>query len=166
MAGPQDIQRVPRGLLELLGMQSAGATPRELAPAVSPSIELMQFYALQQQISLGTTDATMAESDAIEFTVPANRLWLLMNAGAISSFIGAVSIACYIAITPPGGFRTPLATYREVTTDATTGFFPLAVYTAPYPRILLPGTVLGFYMAMLSAADLNVTFSAIVGQAG
>jgi len=87
MAGPSTIQRVPGGLLDLLGMQSSGALPGEVQSAVQAAINLEKYYLWQRQEIVYQALGSLLVGDVGVFTFPAwtvppNQVWLLRNTSA------------------------------------------------------------------------------------
>jgi hypothetical protein len=86
MADIQTIQRVPRGLLDLLGSKGTGDTPHLLNAALVPVIDLWWLYALENQQQLNGNTANLATGSqgfqaaaTTTFTVPDGEIWLLLN---------------------------------------------------------------------------------------
>jgi hypothetical protein len=48
MAGPQDIQRFPKGLIDLLGMRATGDTPNQLGQLTQPMLSIKDEYLLDR----------------------------------------------------------------------------------------------------------------------
>lgn len=82
MAGPNTVQRIPRGLLELLNMKGAGQLPSELAGALVPTIDVRDLYAadLFQAFTCNTNVANLTglwgSATVGSQTVPAGELWV------------------------------------------------------------------------------------------
>jgi hypothetical protein len=97
MAGPQDIQRVPRGLIDLLGMRATGQTPAQLDATVNGQIELLEFY-LNERFVIATQTGSIVISPGLtgfnSLTVPNGQLWLLyqMTFSSVSSAAGTGAI--------------------------------------------------------------------------
>lgn len=71
------INRIPKGLLDLLSSKSDGRNPQELADSVAPTIDLSPFY-LNEKIghAFGTFVAgNVGDSGTIE--IPSGEIWLL-----------------------------------------------------------------------------------------
>lgn len=86
MAGRQTIQRVPRGLLDMLLMKGTGDTPTELAAQVLGTIDLSQLYQNDKMEQVTGTTSTINLNGfwgvGSGMTVPAGELWLLHNLSA------------------------------------------------------------------------------------
>ena len=84
MAGPLTVQRVPRGVLDYLGLRGSGDLPHELSNQVQLSVEAGALYGMdllratsKLLLALGTgftTDSTL--------TVPSGELWVVANISA------------------------------------------------------------------------------------
>ena len=81
MAGPQDIQRYPKGLIDLLGMRATGETPHTLGQDIRGSLELLDLYVIDRCVEIsGSTGIAVPGVGVQTFasgTVPAGELWLL-----------------------------------------------------------------------------------------
>lgn len=78
---PFKIQRVPRGLNDLLSI-FGGATPQELEERVRGTIDLLQFYGLTQlQTTIGT-NAAAAEGAGTSPALPPRNWFLLFGVSA------------------------------------------------------------------------------------
>lgn len=78
------IQRLPLGLLGLLGLKNTGQNPPEFLDSVRPALEMLPFYALdirQWNLSLSTAAQAQQTSTVLRFNgtagPPANRVWLV-----------------------------------------------------------------------------------------
>jgi hypothetical protein len=106
MAGPQDIQRVPRGLIDLLGMRATGQTPAQLGGDIRGSLELLEFYLNERtRVLQGTSGTIVAPGISVVTgsTVPQGQLWLLFQI----SLSSGLSAAGQGAILTGGVLRNP-----------------------------------------------------------
>lgn len=100
MAGPQDIQRYPRGLIDLLGMRATGETPHKLAQDVAGTLELLELYLNDRMVP--NASASAAPPAAIGsitvpgLTVPDRELWLVFE---LTFYTGAIAPATTYAFT-------------------------------------------------------------------
>jgi len=143
-----EVQRFPRGLLEVLGAKSGGVVPSTLAQQIVCGVDVLQLYALSQERYIAAENAVAAEGDGVTFTVPDTEFWILhdlslhwvktatatymqgslwQRKGTIGPFVGLASGPT--AVSYPFG-STPAATSLVAHFNPTT------------PRILTPGTVL------------------------
>jgi len=76
VAGPSDIQRFPRGLLNVIG-NFGGVTPISLSDQVAGVLELVQCYGLSQLTSLRVNDAALAEGVPL-FNLLSNTSWTVL----------------------------------------------------------------------------------------
>lgn len=81
MAGPQSIQRFPKGLIDLLGMRATGDTPHELGQTISGELGLKDEYLFDrlQGIRASPAVAQNANGDYTfqTMTVPSGNIWYL-----------------------------------------------------------------------------------------
>jgi hypothetical protein len=94
MAGPQDIQRYPRGLIDLLGMRATGDTPHTLDQSVTGSLELLELYINDRMIpNASVAPGNLAAIGNVQIpglTVPDRELWLIME---LTVYIPAIAAA-------------------------------------------------------------------------
>jgi len=80
MAGPQDIQRFPKGLIDLLGMRATGDTPSQLGQQISGELALKDEYLFDRLVGLrtgvgaGLINATGSYGWLLA-TVPPGQIW-------------------------------------------------------------------------------------------
>ena len=101
MAGPQDIQRYPRGLIDLLGMRATGDTPHQLGQMTVAQLDLLDMYLADRCFAQTFTGAgAYVALGNIVFTgavVPQGEMWLLYEA---TVFTGVVAAATRVTIVP------------------------------------------------------------------
>lgn len=87
MAGPQDIQRFPRGLLGLLGIQATGDTPHQISGLVNGQIDMLPYYINdRQQFQAFPISGPIAAAGTLQFplsVVPPGTLRFVYNAGVL-----------------------------------------------------------------------------------
>jgi len=165
MAGPQDIQRVPRGLIDLLGMRATGQTPAQLGNDIRGSLELLEFY-LNERFRVLQGNSSNIVSPAISVvagsTVPQGQLWLLYQI----SLSSGLSAAGQGAILTGGVLRNPsgINPYFALTDPFTWGAVQAVGVGANFSRpiIMQPGDQLAIRCsAIITAAPaLPVTVDA------
>ena len=105
MAGPQDIQRFPKGLIDLLGMRATGDTPHQLAQQLLPVLDQLDYYLFDRlEVLIAPTSIAVPGIGNVTFvgtTVPQNQLWMLYDYSVILPTTAAASA---IKATP-GVFR-------------------------------------------------------------
>lgn len=106
MAGPLDIQRYPRGLIDLFGMKATGDTPHRLSDVISGEIDLTDLYlnSRTQTFSQLTAIALNATGFvAFNNAQPAsNEIWLVYGIGVDTQTTAAAtaikfSVVCFRA---------------------------------------------------------------------
>lgn len=77
---PGAIQRYPQGLIPLLGMQTSGDTPKDLAPLLQATIEIGDYYA-RDRIEHSVTNAGTITGISIfsASSIPAGETWLVYD---------------------------------------------------------------------------------------
>lgn len=98
---PMPIQRVPLGLLELLGGKGSGATPNQLLDGVVAVLDLEHFYlAPLTRVVTGSTATVNATgtwmNTSSAMIVPAGELWLVRNASVVAATPLGVGESCAV----------------------------------------------------------------------
>lgn len=80
---PQEITRLPTGLLSLLGLKSGGITPQDVASQLVGVIDLTQLYLLndRENVATGTIAALAVGANfyVAATAVPAGQLWYVWD---------------------------------------------------------------------------------------
>lgn len=155
MAGPLTIQRVPRGLLDLLSLKGAGQLPTDLGDRISGTIELGDLY-LQDRVQTGafTTGVLAAIGDAAALlsSVPAGELWVAYHL-AIGATIG---VGASYTLRPAIFRRTGsvIGTYAPNNGSWTAGQ-RCAIGWDLRPALLWPGDNFGCCVEAVTAGNTN-----------
>lgn len=95
MAGPFDIQRYPKGVIDLLGMRATGDTPNQLASSTAPVIEMTDYYLTDRVVGLALSPAAplaaIGFAPAVGSAVPAGEQWMVYSAAMILPAIAAAT---------------------------------------------------------------------------
>jgi hypothetical protein len=157
MAGPQDIQRYPRGLIDLLGMRATGETPHQLGKDLAPVLEQLDLYLLDRQRQIQTSTTTVSSLGNLLFpsmTVPSGELWFVYE---ITLQIPAVAAASSV--------RAMLAVYRSQTGTN----LPLGVAPS-IDALALQANAIGVHfekpLLMTPAQSIGVFTSFVTGTPG
>lgn len=159
MAGPLDIQRAPRGLLDWLSLKGSGRTPVTLQDSIQLSVDASYVY-LQDQFrthdSIINPVAAGFNSPA-SYTVPAGILWIVVNASGLVSNGAANSNTlqwAYKRQNAVGFWARALveAVATPINTSAWVGG-PIP----PWQLILSPGDQLGLYASAVTGAAGTIT---------
>lgn len=101
MAGAQDIQRYPRGLIDLLGMRATGDTPHQLAQEQTGIVDCTDYYTNDRmQTRNGATSIAINATGTFAFVnvaPSAGEMWLVY--GAVVN-VGALAAATALGLTP------------------------------------------------------------------
>lgn len=160
MAGPNTIQRVPRGLTGLLDLKAAGgALPSELAPFVQGVTDLTQFYLADSRRFQATGFAAPAPGYLTSGNpVPAGEIWLPINftmtittgaAGVFSMYLG------YSSAQSSGTFRA--LTDRLTTAASLT--YTWGKQFVPGELVMPPGFEFGAYVQSAAGAFTSGTIA-------
>jgi hypothetical protein len=143
MAGPLDIQRLPKGLVDLFGMKGTGDSPHLLSEFVFTSAEITDLYTADRLISTGGTTAAAVNAAGnaafVGTSVPPGEMWLVQNITAFSPALAAGgSVRCCLGVSRQGG--ATIDTYGELVTFVATET-PILNVHFPRPLVMLPADV-------------------------
>ena len=164
---PFRIQRVPRGLNELLSI-FGGATPTELEDRVRTILDALQMYGLSQRQVLTASNAALTEGTALGIAFSATQWSVLFGAelqiaktGTMTALRGSIrlqrtsSSSVTIAAEELGPFGA---------TETGTVRLP---FWAPYPILVPPNSFLfGRADIIGTDANCNATIAAEFGLVG
>ena len=150
------IQRFPFGLLELIGAKNNGQNPPFLASEMRASIESLQLFGLGNLQNLAAT-AAIAVCAAVQLTVPAST-WYLLYAASIHIVKTATmgDGAFSLRLNPAGASASVALASEYIVTGTSCNDWAVVGWTAPYPMLLAPGTVISA-VADLVSTDPTVT---------
>lgn len=167
MANPASIQRVPAGLLNVLGMQSAGSTPPELAQLVNGVMDLLQFYALTQRQVLSAVGTPAIGGSVTLALTPASSWGVLFAARAESDRTATqTSLGNHVALQRG---TTGLFQVYAAAIDPLPGHVGEleSLLVPPYPLLLPPSSSLRLGVTALAGdATVNCTLTAEIGLLG
>lgn len=86
---PPRINRNPRGLLGFFGIKNGGHNPEELAPQLSPSVEMFDWYLQTNREYMRTSINIAALNFTLYYTVPVGECWYVERCSFITSVLGA-----------------------------------------------------------------------------
>jgi len=155
-----DIQRVPKGLLSLLGSQANGATPRALSPSIAGVVPLLEMYGAELIVTqFGQTAALAVVGANHVLTVPSGESWYVKYAAARfeASAVGTVLNGFIGVAAQSGGTTVPLAASSKVTATAISE--EVVAASQDMQLVLSPGAAL---VAQLSSPSAVGTVTAKV----
>lgn len=153
------IQRVPRGLTNVLG-QVGAVSPAALEDRVRATLEMLQFYGQTQAQQLVATDAALASGTNLTLIVPQGQVWIVFAAQAQIVEDAAMTVLdLFLGVGFNGG--TVLAARHDGVFTA--GRIFASALHLPYPRVLMPGQFIGALPIYAGVATANVNISAQVG---
>jgi len=161
------IQRVPRGLSSLLST-FGGLTPRDMATEMQANLELLQFYGLTQWQTRSVANAALVEASSISLDVPNNETWVLFScAGLILKTATQTALAASLLIGADQSSLSAVAYQQFAPFGATETGAARVVWTAPYPRVLPPGSRVSLVLDVLGTdANANCLLTASIGVLG
>jgi hypothetical protein len=162
----QNIQRVPRGLADLLSL-AGGNSPSRLADEVVPQLDLLQLYGMTQLQTRTSTDPAVVQGSGTGVTLSASSWSILFGADVgvtQAAAMTALSLGLIIRRGTPG--FTGIATKDHLGAFSAGGFSTLA-WRAPYPLVCPPGTVVfGGIDKLAGVANAALTFTVEFGILG
>lgn len=118
------INKIPLGLLNMLGSQTGGKNPFDLAEVVRPTVDLTPFYHAQAFKTTAVSLAYAAVGDNVQMEVPAGESWFLYSIGVtILSVAGAdrASFGVYLRDLPKSGTDATLIWNTRELADVVAG---------------------------------------------
>lgn len=165
---PFKIQRVPRGLNDLLAI-FGGATPQYLEDNARLVLDAWQLYGSTQLQQFSNSDAALAENSQITFT-PSNDRWTVVFSGAViitqtgtmTAYHGSVSHGVGVGATI--ATATPIFSTQLDVFGATVTGTVRRPWVFPYPRLFPPGTRWFYNLDILGTdATANQSFQIVAG---
>lgn len=165
---PQPIQRVPRGLADVLSI-FGGQSPQALTDQVAGAIDLLQFYGLNQRTTISS--AGVAAQGARTGPTPLTSWAVLYAAAAQVSLTGTLtSAAVALEIQRGTSAVRQIFSFASYPGPFGAGAIPgvfMSVYTPAYPLLLPPGTQISCLLQQLGTdANANVAVTAEIGLLG
>jgi len=168
MSGPFSIQRVARSLGDVLSLVG-GEGPKELSESVYPTLELLQFYGLQQRQVMFGNAAGQVQGGSVTLTPSADRWSLLFGIDAAADCnAGLTGMALQILIRRQGvaGPSWPVAS-RELNPVIAANFTFHVDWQPGYPLLLPPGTAIFTVLSLLTGlANTTISCTAEIGLFG
>jgi hypothetical protein len=155
MAGPQDIQRFPKGLIDLLGMRATGETPAQLAQQVISNIEVLDLYLLDRLSTFQISTAAITATGNVLFpntTVPNGEIWWVYELSyQLPSLAAATSLQTNLCVyRSQASTNLPLALGPAQTTPALFGN-QWGIHFEN-PLIMTAGQSVGIYTSQITGA--------------
>lgn len=156
MAGPQDIQRYPRGLIDLLGMRATGDTPHQLGPNIVGVLELLELYLNDRLVpnasAAGAAVTAVGDLNIAGLTVPSREIWLVyecsLSSGTTAAATGFTATAGVLRNRGSGNV------YSAWTPPVTVGASSQASVGIKFdrPALMLPGDLVNVRVASVTGA--------------
>lgn len=153
MADAKTIQRLPAGLLDLLGMQSTGDTPHYIAGEVQPVLDLTDLYLTDRLTGANGNTAQVSAVGLLTTTVGPSpgEMWLTYGVtGSSGNLAATTGYTANLGINRPssGGFTQFITSPRAI---ANPGLFADGV-TYERPMIMRPGDTLAAWISAITGA--------------
>jgi hypothetical protein len=153
------IQRVPRGLNELLSLVG-GKTPTELEERVRPTLELLQFYGLTQRRLVASTNAALGSGTTMSVTLPGASWNVLFAASFAANGVAAfTSLALQLRV---NGLKVG---FLNVANPAV-AFENSISFVPPYPMLLEPGSSVEGFIQTAGAATAACALQVLAAPMG
>lgn len=161
---PDQIQRAPSGLLDVLNLQG-GRTPQLLLDEVRATIDTLQFYANTAPVVQVVQNAALTSGNQITVGVPQfpRQWWLVRGVSAQVQKTATMTrcrISCFV--------RSVCVAVEDLSfSTATVGLVSMAPWTAPYPMILQQGDSVVVALELLGTdANADVRARVAYGMIG
>ena len=159
---PEKIQKIPVGLLDLLGIVGRGTNAAELGDTLIPVLDQFKFYASQQLESQEVTANVLNQGDGVDIDIPAGEYWYVANhAGRVD--VAVTRQASFFIGYRPKGIGTLITTaghYREEAIGNDTSF---RISGGEIPVLLPPGSLIRCQLAQdqfaTRTAGIGVVFA-------
>jgi len=166
---PFRIQRVPRGLNELLSI-FGGQTPVELEDRVRGTLDLLQLYGLSQERVQGLNSAALAENTNLAFAL-SNTQWTVLFDATVTviktATVTAIRASVSVRLNADPNQEYALASESLGPFGATETGAATVVARLSYPRLCPPGSLIVGRLDILGTdANANVTVGAHFGTVG
>lgn len=136
------VQRVPVGLLNILGSVTSGENPRILADDVQACLELIQFYGLTQRTILTAANAALAEGTNVGIALPVATWSVLfgvefnvVKTATLTALRGSISLVRGTSGASIGVYSEELGPFGATETGTAR-----MMWWAPYPLLMPPGS--------------------------
>lgn len=164
---PLPIQRVPRGLGEILSI-FGGQTPQRLSDEVGGVLELVQYYGLQQNRVAFVNNAAAAEGANVDLVMSTNA-WTVLFAAEGVMIKTATMTAGRISVRLQRNATSDIQLFGDsIEPFGATETGPCSVGGfLPYPLLCPPNTIVRMRPQIIGTdATANVTISAEFGTLG
>ena len=85
------VNRIPNGFLDLLGVESLGRNPPQFLDVITPIVDLTEFYAGQTLSSHEVDFSHSSPGDQTIVRVPEGETWLLRNCSVVATNLALTS---------------------------------------------------------------------------
>lgn len=163
---PEKIQRIPRGLADLLSLQS-GLSPVELEDRVRGVIDITQLYGWTQRAMFQFPSAAFAENVPAVIAMPGRWIILFGVSATFAKTATLTALRGNIWLAGYAGTGQIYASEELGPFGATETGNAIVTFVPPYPMIL-PPTLSIFANASIIGTDatVNIAVSADVGVLG
>ncbi len=155
------VQRIPGGLLELLGAKTSGYTLTGLRDEISPSIDIATLMGLGLPLeTIEVSDAAAAEGSAIQIVVPPTEWWMLYAASGqfTSTTTGTFVFSLRISSNTDSTQTVALARMTSGLAIAAV-YMAAAIFVPPAGWMILPPNTILWHVVDLLGVDATCSHS-------
>lgn len=169
MAELFSIQRIPAGLLQLLGMRGTGKNPGALSDQVIGTLDLRQAYQLDQLDTEASAFVTGPSGTNAVITVPDNEWWVVTQILAIARVDGILTTFIESHVQISQGRQGRLTVARETYQNGDNSVLPdnAVVHCGvvlPYPMIVSPAATLASVVRFVGGANADTAVQAVFAR--
>jgi hypothetical protein len=137
------INRIPLGLLDLLGLKQLGRNPDQQSPTLAMTLDLERFYAINASESINISNAAINACGqyVASAAVPAGEVWLCIAAGFQWQNAAAGTTVAGLALMV--GSQNVQSVGQLASATAVTDFPASAFWPSDYPFLMVSGQSFG-----------------------
>lgn len=157
-----NINRVPRGLLQLLELKTGGITPPRLNDELQAQLDLLPFYMSPNVVFQGALNLLSAGGQVVTLSVPALERWIVQGITAhVSALTMPASGSIDVSFTKAGqSTEAIMGQFVQVLAVPAISRFGVGADAANFPLVAGPGDTFSGTLTALSAG--TATLSLIV----
>lgn len=164
MAGPLDIQRLPRGLVDVFGLKATGDAPHLLSDSVIAQASFKDEYLVDRQsVATGSTaPAGTGQAAFVGASPPFDEIWYMYHLSLVGGptcvVNGASTFEAWVELIPAGAsFGLFIPGTGTGNLAAAARVFPQGGVGIMYetPVLLRPGDVFSYNVATFTGTGLN-----------
>jgi hypothetical protein len=152
------IHRPPRGLQHLLGSQSFGQNPDELAQSVQPTLDLTGYYSSELLKTAVVTGALAADGQVGSITFNAPVAIVAMGCEASTAISADEFVSWDLRLDDLGGTGQAVPVYESLRSQYFSGDYISTGFMLPYPLVVPGGCTARAFLRTYSGNLLTIQF--------